>query len=157
MKHQNITIIILSLAIGMGACIYADSGIYTVDPVPGEKATVSVTTNMDTLVDPVLSDSLQVIYDFEIDNGELYYVESILEETRVYELLLNYDPDTIEGPFGLTDTFWIHRSVPVDSGLHSLSLRFYYSSNTNTMADLFRVEADELERAYPITVEGGVK
>ena len=80
-----------------------------------------------------------------------------MAEIRVYELLLNYDPDTIEGPFALTDTFWIQRSVPVDSGIHSLILTLYYSSNTNTLGDLFQVEADKLEREYFITVEGGVK
>jgi hypothetical protein len=153
MKIRPAIIPAVCLALCMGACVYSSSGIYSVEPVPGDPAIITVSTNLDTLIDPTVTDSLAVIYTVTIEKGELYFVESKLEDQPVYERTTAYDPDTIEGPYLLADTFWIRGSLPVDPGSNTLYMNFYYSSNTNSLGDIFNIEASVIELEYILKME----
>jgi hypothetical protein len=153
MKIRPAIFPVICLACCMGACVYSSSGIYNVEPVPDDPAVIDITTSLDTMIDPTVTDSMAVIYTVEIDKGELYYIESKLEDLPVYELATAYDPDTVEGPYQLVDTFWIRGSLPVDPGSNTLYMNFYYSSNTNSLGDLFRIEASVIELEYIIKME----
>jgi hypothetical protein len=128
--RMNICILLSLLLISLiPACFYVDSEIYEVEPIPGDPPVISVTTNLDSLVDPPVNDSLEVIYDVEIEGGDLYYVYAGIDGNFVYE------SDSTHG------AFWInpdHAALPV---VDTLIMDFYYSSNSNSLADLVGYEA----------------
>lgn len=134
-------------------CIYSNSEVYTVSPVPGTPATVSASTNLDPDNPNPYNDSLRVSYDFSIDNGELFFVEGRIEQYPIYELVP--DPDTTGGPYIRSDTFWLSVVVPPDSGIYALYLSFFYSPNTNSLGDILGIEADVLELEYLVDFKGG--
>ncbi len=111
------------------ACFYSDSEMYDVEPIPGDLPIISVTTNLDSLYNPPVNDSLEVIYDFEIEDGELYYVYAGIANTMIFE------SDSTCG------SFWINPSLADSSGVDTLHMEFYYSSNSNSLADIVGYEA----------------
>jgi hypothetical protein len=121
------------------SCFYTETDIYFVDVVPGDPPVFSVSTNLDTIVDPVVSDSLEVIYEAEIENGEFYLVQSYLSDGFIFQ------SDSLQ------DAFWIHLEDEASPGLDTLYLYFYYSTNSNSLADLVKAEANIVQRKYPIT------
>ena len=114
---------------GLPACFYSDSNTYYVEPVAGDPPLVSVITNLDTLYNPPVNDSLEVSYQVEIEGGEFYYIYADIVQTTVFE------SDSSSG------SFWINSMLADSSGFDSLSLEFYYSSNSNSLADKVGYEA----------------
>ncbi|MFH0758851.1 MAG: hypothetical protein V2B15_16300 [Bacteroidota bacterium] len=157
MKILRPFIILLVISFFLIGCSYSNTEIYFVDPEPGEPAIIFATSNLDSMVDPSVTDSLLIIYKLEIEHAELYYVEGGMENYRIYELTPDYDPDTLAGPFVVTDSFWLQGSLPVEPGSKSLFLSFYYSSNTNSLGDILGVEVDILDLEYTVTMEGGTE
>jgi len=193
MKIHSFSCLLISLAFAAGACVYSDSGIYTVEPVPGEKAIDSVTTNLDTMTGPTVTDSLalDIKYRMMVQGGEPYYVDCWLYNLPVYELRFFYDhedilivlsdtvftvesdttihvvesdtvlmfmKDTLSASYTLEGQFPLQPTLPVPAGDHLMQMFFYYSANTNSLADILRIEADVTELEYTITFEtGGVK
>ena len=149
--------IILLLGISSAGCHYSNDDVYTVNPVPGNPAVITATTNLDTLIDPTLGDSLLVTYRVEIDNGKLYFIESLVDNYQVYGLLLDYNPDTLDLPFVVVDSFWVPGALPLDSGVLPLYLVIYHSTNANNLADILGVESDYMELEYEVIKEGGEK
>lgn len=146
--------IFLILAMFLAACSYSSSEVYYANPVPGDTATVMLSTNLDTIDPVVISDSLLFKYRAEIENGELYFTRASIGTTTLYQYATDYDPDTIIGSFVLTDSFWIWSSPATDIGLYSLLFTLYYSSNTNSLGDQLGVEADILNLEFELFVEG---
>ena len=127
---RYISIITLALLLsGLEACIYSDLEIYEVEPIPGDPPVFSVSTNLDTLHNPDVNDSLEVIYKVEISGGELYYLIADVGSTPVF------DSDSTAG------SFWILSSYADSLGIDSLYMEFYISSNSNSLADLTGYEA----------------
>ncbi len=149
--------IFLILAMFLAACSYSSSEIYYANPVPGDTATVMLSTNLDTIDTVVISDSLLFKYRAEIENGELYFTSASIGTTTLYQYATDYDPDTVIGPYVLTDSFWIWSDPATDTGLYSLLFTLYYSSNTNSLGDQLGVEADILNLEFELFVEGGGK
>jgi hypothetical protein len=128
--RNNITILMAVLLFTLiPACFYSDPDLYEVEPEPGDPPVISVTTNLDTLNNPPINDSLQVIYHVEIEGGELYYVYAVIASTQVFE------SDSIYG------SFWINHSLAAETGVDTLYMDFYYSSNSNSLADAVGYEA----------------
>ncbi len=99
------------------------------EPIPGDPPLFSVSTNLDTLSNPTVNDSLEVIYDVEISGGELYYLYADVGNTTIFE------SDSTSG------SFWIFPILADSSGIDSLYMEFYYSSNSNSLADKTGYEA----------------
>lgn len=118
------------------ACFFNDSEWYQVDPVPDDPPLVTVVTNLDTLENPRVNDSLQVIYDLSIENGEFYVLDAVLADETIYL------SDSTNG------TFWVYPDQSAD--VDTLYLDFYYSSNSNTLADLAGYEARSTTLKYAI-------
>jgi len=152
---QVLTAVLFTLA--AAGCSYSDSDIYFVDPIPGDSATVVVSTNLDTMDRVVVTDSLLFKYRAEITGGELYATQAIVENLAIYLNVTDYDPDTIIGSYVLSDSFWIMQDLDVGTGINTLQFSIYYSSNTNSLADMIGVEASTLDLEYPIVLEGGDK
>ena len=142
-KKLIIPFVIIALA--TGACTYTDNEEYYVEPVPGDPATISVSTNLDTILDPTVIDSLEVIFQVVIQNGELYQVDAFVIDTFLYS------NDTIDG------AFWVPFSAVDTPGIDTLRMQFYYSTNTNSLADIVGVEADILDLLFPVNFMGGLK
>ncbi len=142
MKKLNI-IIVTGIAALIGACSFSDTGIHYVDPIPGDPPTIHVSTNLDTMATIKLIDSLDVIYDVEIENGEFYRFEAIAYDNSVY-----ISDST-------SDSFWIIRDTLIDPGIDTLFLYFYYSTNTNSLADIVDLEYNLIELNFPIDYVGG--
>lgn len=142
---KRIIIIVLVLfVILLDACVYSESGIYYTEPIPGDPPSFSVTTNLDTIPEPSVADSLEVIYDAEIANGEFYQVEAyILDE-------LVFNSDTTDGSFLIYTT---DVEVP---GVDTLSIYFFYSTNSNSLADIFDLEYNYTQLDYAINFEEGM-
>lgn len=151
------TSIFLMLAMFLAACSYSSSEIYYASPVPGDTATVVLSTNLDNIDTAVISDSLLFKYRAEIENGELYFTSASVGTTTLYQHATDYDPDTLMGPFVLRDSFWIWSNPATDTALYSLLFTVYYSSNTNSLGDKLGIEADILTMEFDLLVEGGEK
>ena len=149
--------IILLLGISSAGCYYSNDDVYTVNPVPGNPPVITATTNLDTLIDPTLGDSLLVTYRIEIDNGKLYFIESLVDNYQVYGLSLNYNSDTVDLPFVVIDSFWVPGALPLNPGIYPLYLVYYFSTNANNLADILSVESNYNELEYEIIKEGGKK
>ena len=135
MRKAFLFLTLLSLLM-MSACYFVDKEIYEVDPVAGDPAIVTVVSNLDTLPQAPVGDSLEVFYSVNMENGELFFMEALLSD----EIL--YTSDSIEG------SFYVY---PFQSaGVDSLFLDFYHSSNTNTLADKIGYEARITSRSYAI-------
>jgi hypothetical protein len=117
------------LLAGLPGCFYSDSEMYNVEPVPGDPPVRSVSTNLDTLYNPQVNDSLEVIYQVEVSGGEFYYVFADVASSTVFE------SDSTYG------SFWITPDMADSSGVDTLYMEFYYSSNSNSMADKLGYEA----------------
>jgi len=117
------------LLAGLPACFFTDSEIYDVEPVPDDPPVRSVITNLDTLNNPQVNDSLEVIYQVEVSGGEFYYVYADVASSTVFE------SDSTYG------SFWITPDMADSLGLDTLYMEFYYSTNSNSMADKFGYEA----------------
>jgi len=122
MKTYIFLFFVALLFSGLHACIYSDSELYEVEPVPGDPPLISINTNLDTLYNPPVNDSLEVIYQVEISGGELYYVYAEVTSTTIFES---------DSTFG---SFWIDPLLADSSGVDTLHMGFYYSSNSNSLA-----------------------
>ena len=137
-----VTLITLSL---LSACLYLDDESYRVEPVADDPPEVSVLTNLDTIPHPVVGDSLQVIYELSIVNGEFYFLEAVLSDMTVHS------SDSAQG------SFWIYPAQSNEPELDTLFIDFYHSSNTNTLADLTGYEARTFILKYAIDFSGEVE
>lgn len=122
----------------LGSCFYHESDIYFVDPVPGEPPDFSVTTSLDTLQNPEINDSMEVRYDVLINNGEFYLMEAYLAGNWLF------NSDSIQ------DAFWLQHDDVNFPGVDTLVMVFYYSTNTNSLADIINLEANVVRRDYGI-------
>ncbi len=145
MKNTILTLIVLGIVCLINGCIYSDEGAYYVDPVADDPPIVLASTNLDSIENPVVTDSLEVVYDISIQNGELYFLDVILGNKPFY------DSDTAQG------SFWIYASDSELPGIDTLRMDIYYSSNTNSLGDILRIEARELDLKYAIDFKGSIK
>ena len=150
---------ILMLAVSLllpAACTYSDSGYFMMYPEPDDTATCTVTANLDTINDPTVtaSDTLWIVFEAEVNNGELYRAICILEDTIVYDSITASEADTLYESFILLDSFGIPPSISLDPGLYPLYMDFLYSSNTNSLGDIYGYEWETKELEYAIRVQG---
>jgi len=131
---------------GLPACFYSDSNTYYAEPVPGDSPLVSVTSNLDTLYNPPVNDSLEVSYQVEVENGEFFYLYADIVNTTVFE------SDSSSG------SFWINSMLADSSGIDTLYMEIYYSSNSNSLADKVGYEAlsDILKYAIDFNTGAGL-
>jgi hypothetical protein len=127
----------------LSACYFTDDSLYEVDPVAGDPPVVSVITNLDTMELPTVNDSLQVIYDLSIENGQFFFMEALVTEGMVHT------SDSASG------SFWIYPFQSQINDIDTLRLDFYHSSNTNTLADLTGYEARITRLKYAIDFNQG--
>ena len=120
------------------SCFYNESDIYFADVVAGEPPVFTVSTNLDTLMDPMVNDSLEVSYTAEIENGDFYLVQSYLSDGFIFQ------SDSLQ------HSFWLYPDDVAFPGLDTLYFYFYYSTNSNSLADLVQAEANIVQRKYPI-------
>ena len=133
---------ILVISVGMllllHACFYNESDIYFVDVVPGEIPVFSVSVNLDTIIDAEVTDSLEVSYGVEIENGEFYLVQSYVSNTVIFQ------SDSLQ------NSFWLYPDDVPYPGLDTVYLYFYHNTNSNSLADLVKAEAIIVQRKYPV-------
>lgn len=147
--------IIISAAMLLAGCTYSNPDIYYVTPQAGDSASVVLSTNLDSLDPIIVSDSLLFKYSAEIEGGELYFLEASVSNITVYQRYTDYDPDTIPGPFVFSDSFWIYSAMAPDTAVYPMLFSTYYSSNTNSLADVLGVEANILDLEFKLLMEGG--
>jgi len=128
-RMRKIITILMATFLLLPSCFYSDSELYQVEPVPGDPPVISVVTNLDTLVNPAVNDSLEVIYNVEIEGGDLYYVNAVISDAQIFE------SDSIHG------SFWITALMSGVTGVDTLYIDYYYSSNSNSLADVTGYEA----------------
>ena len=129
----------------VNACMYSNDGVNTVNPVPDDPPVVWATTNLDSMDNPVVYDSLKVVYDISIQNGELYILDVLVGNVPVYE------SDTTMG------SFWIYSYDAEVPGIDTLRMNIYYSSNTNSLADVLGLEARNIGLKYAIDFTRSIK
>ena len=122
----------------ISACLYSEKGIYEFEPIPDDPPVISVTCNLDTIDNPTVIDSLEVIYELVIQNGDLYYVDALVGNLPVY------DSDTSKG------SFWLYPNHVQVPGVDTLYIDVYYSSNTNSLGDISGAEALDVNLKYAI-------
>jgi len=145
MKNRTFIPMVLGIVCLINACTYSDDGVFTVDPVSDDPPVVWATTNLDSMENPVITDSLEVEYDISIQNGELYLLDVTLGHEPFYE------SDTTKG------SFWIYAYDSELPGIDTLRMNIYYSSNTNSLADILRLEARDLGLKYAIDFKWSIK
>jgi hypothetical protein len=135
-KHALILVAGISLL--CGSCFYNESDVYVAEPEPGDPPVFSVFVNLDTITVPEVTDSLEVNYSAEIENGEFYLMQAYLLTDIIFE------SDSLENSFRL-----YAGDVPIP-GTDTLYLIYYYSTNTNSLADIVKVEANIVRKKYGI-------
>jgi len=120
------------------SCFYAESDVYFVDVVPGDPPIFSVSVNLDTIVEPEVNDSLEVFYGAEIEKGEFYLAQAFVSKSVVFE------SDSV------ANSFWLFPGDVPYPGVDTLYIIFYYSTNTNSLADIVRLEANIVQRKYAL-------
>ena len=143
-KAILILVIYASLSL-LNACFFSDSEIYRVEPVADDPPEVSVLSNLDTLDKPRVNDSLLVDFEIEVVNGEFYLLEALISDGVVHS------SDTASG------SFWIFPSQSDETGLDTLYMDIYHSSNSNSLADRTGWEASITYRKYAIDFSEEVK
>lgn len=141
MRLSGPGIIIGVLALICQGCIYMEPETYFVDPVPSDPPTYIVCTNLDTIQAPSVSDSLEVSYLMELENGKFYLADAYLSSGQIYR------SDSAHGSFML---YPYHAYSP---GIDTLYINFYISSNTNSLADVFELEANLVQLKYGVLFE----
>jgi hypothetical protein len=129
----------------LNSCFFTDEEFYRVDPVADDPPQVSVLSNLDTLSNPRVNDSLLVSYEVAVVNGEFYLMEALVSDGIVHS------SDTAYG------SFWVYPSQSDETALDTLNMKFYHSSNSNTLADLTGWEARITQRKYAIDFSEEVK
>lgn len=142
MTSRRYIIALLGIAALIHGCTYSDYGHHFVEPVAGDPPVLSAVTNLDTLIYPEVIDSLEVIYEIDIQNGELYYLDALVGNSQVY------DSDTTRG------SFWLYPDDVEIPGIDTLKLIIYYSSNTNSLGDLLGIENLNTSLNYAIDFIG---
>ena len=137
MRKASWALILTALSL-LSACYFTDSEWYRADPVADDPPEVSVITNLDTLYNPRVNDSLQVIYEVSVVNGEFFFMEAMVSDWTVH---------SSDSTYG---SFWVYHSQSNETGLDTLYLDFYHSSNTNTLADVTGYEARITSQKYAI-------
>ena len=137
MRKASWALILTALSL-LSACYFTDSEWYRADPVADDPPEVSVITNLDTLYNPRVNDSLQVIYEVSVVNGEFFFMEAMVSDWTVH---------SSDSTYG---SFWVYHSQSNETGLDTLYLDFYHSSNTNTLADVTGYEASITSQKYAI-------
>ena len=89
----------------------------------------------------MLTDSLEVTFGIEIENGELYQVQAYLSNFQFYQ------SDSLNGEFWIYDNMW------EEAGVDTLAIFIFYSTNTNSLGDIVGVEANRLDLKFPILYE----
>ena len=143
MRKAVLFLVKVSLLFLAPSCFYSDPEIFEVEPLPGDPPVFSVSTNLDSLDHPPVNDSLELIYQVEISGGELYYVYAEIAGTPVFES---------DSTFGL---FWIYPGMADSTGVYTLSMDFYYSSNSNSLAARVGYEALVDHLQIPLDFNGG--
>lgn len=138
MCPRRLIILLISAAGMINACTYSDYGTHVVEPVAGDPPTITASTNLDTLLNPEVSDSLKVVYEVVVQNGTFYLLDATVGNSPVF------DSDTSHG------TFWLYPNDVQVPGVDTLTLLIYYSSNTNSLADVLGIEALYLRLNYAI-------
>jgi hypothetical protein len=121
------------------SCFYAESDVYFVDVVPGEPPLFSVAVNLDTIVEPEVVDSLEVWYGAEIENGEFYLAQAFVSNSVVFQ------SDSLQ------NSFWLYPGDVPYPGVDTLYVSFYYSTNSNSLADIVKLEANIVQRKYAVS------
>ena len=137
--------VVLGIVCLINACSYSDDGLYRVDPVHDDPPLVWASTNLDSMENPVITDSLEVEYDISIQNGELYVLDVAVGNKSFYQ------SDSTNG------SFWIYAYDSELPGIDTLRMNFYYSSNTNSLADKLGIEARDLGLKYAIDFNWSIK
>jgi hypothetical protein len=146
MRSFRLFLMLVLLWSGLPGCFFSDTSIYEAEPVAGDPPILTVSTNLDTLIDPPVNDSLQVIYGIEVSGGEFYYMFADVGENPVFE------SDSSDG------SFWIPSSLAETPGVDTLMLEIYYSTNTNTLADKVGYDVNVEQFKYPVDFNlGGAK
>jgi hypothetical protein len=145
MKNKIFIPVVLGIVCLINACTYSDDGIYRVDPVPDDPPLVLATTNLDSIENLVITDSLEVEYDLSIQNGELYILDVTVGNESIYQ------SDTTNG------SFWVYANDSGLPGIDTLRMDFYYTSNTNSLADILGLEARDLVLKYAIDFKWSTK
>jgi len=145
MFTRRLILLLIGSICMLSACTYSDFGSHLVEPIADDPPVIAATTNLDTLINPEVSDSLLVIYDIAIQNGELYYLDASVSNFQVY------DSDTAQG------SFWLYPDDAQLPGIDTLKLAIYYSSNSNSLADVLGIEALNLSLKYAIDFKWTIK
>jgi hypothetical protein len=146
----------------ISSCTYTNVDSVYIEPSADSQATISVVTSLDadTLVSaPTITDTsgLQVIFEVEVNNGELYQIGAYFMDTTLYlnELWQSRQTDTLYASFIIRDSFEIPPTMQLEQEIHTLYLDFYFSSNSNSLGDIYALEAVLYPVEYDIIVKGG--
>jgi hypothetical protein len=145
MKNSIFIPVGLVIVFLISACAYSDDGVFAVVPVPDDPPVVWAATNLDSIENPVVADSLEVKYDISIQNGELYVINVTLGSEPYLQ------SDSTHG------SFWMYAYDSELPGIDTLRMNIYYSSNTNSLADLLGLEARNLTLKYAIDFNWSIK
>jgi len=145
MRKAILVLISFTVLVLLSACSFTDTEFYRADPVADDPPVVSVLTNLDTLFNPKVNDSLQVIYEVSVVNGNFYFMEALVSSWTIH---------SSDSAYG---SFWVYPSQSYETDLDTLYLDIYHSSNSNTLADRIGYEASITRQAYIIDLNKEVK
>lgn len=138
-------ICLAGMTLWLGSCYYTDRDINYVEPVPGDPPILTVITSLDTLAEPEVVDSMLIRYEVVVENGEFYLMQAYVGN------VLLFASDSVE------NNFWLFTDDVPYLGTDTLYMDFYYSTNSNSLADLVGAEAYIEQLVYGIKFSEGTE
>lgn len=151
LRRQLLPVLILLLSVT--SCEYISQDIHYVEPEAGTEPLLLPLTNLEADSVYVVRDSMLVAYEVFLNAGELYYIEASIGNLVHYSHWPSYDPDTSGTWPVAADSFYLEDVFHLDSGLHTLYMDFYHSTNSNSLADMLSLEYEMYTLEYQIILE----
>jgi hypothetical protein len=136
---RRVILVFLSLALITGSCYYTDVDSYFVEVEKDLKPVVNITTNFDGQEDLFVIDSIKFIYNIEVDIGEIFFAELLLNNQRFF----------ITDEFA--DSLWIKSDLVIFPGEYDLKMLAYYKTMTGSLADIVDAEIAVSQASWKIS------
>lgn len=122
------------------SCFYVESEIYPTDIVSDYNPTITFSSNIDTINDLSVTDSLLFRYTVAIDTGTLYFSDLYLGNLQLMR------SDTT------SDSIWILPDYVAENGDYDLTLVSYFKSFSGSLADIMNAEFLSADTSWSINI-----
>ncbi len=133
-------IVFIFLIILTASCFYTETDRYPTDIISEYNPKITFSSNIDTIKDITVTDSLLFSYKVAIDTGSLYFSDVYLGNLHLVR------SDTT------SDSLWIYPGYVNNNGDYELTLVSYFKSYSESLADIMNAEFLAADTSWSINI-----